>query len=158
MERKPDGDVTWALHPGQDLGRSPVAALHDLTRNLMGSLQLLYGVETMKGGTEVKAVHLSGAHKRDLSPTGEWRPVLRSLSSARSEPGHSFTSLSYRKPLIYARHGCGCLEYISDPAQQTLPLGATVLIARNRKQVVNSKHVKLYRLWKVVSATGGKVK
>lgn len=133
MERKPEGDVTWALHPGQDLGGYPIAALHDLTQNLMGSLQLLYGVETTKGGTEVEAVHLLGAHKKDLSPTGEWRPVLRSLSSARSEPGHSFTSLSYRKPLIYARHGSGCLEYISDQARQTLPLGASILIGRNRK-------------------------
>lgn len=116
MERKPDGDVSWALHPGQDLGGSPVAAQHGLTRNLMESLQLPYGVETTKGGTE--AVYLSGAHKRDLSPTGEWWPVLRSLSSARSEPGHSFTSLSYGKPLMYARYGCGCLEHISDRARQ----------------------------------------
>lgn len=46
------------------------------------------------------------------------------------------------------------MEYISDQIRQRLlPLGAYVFVGRNRKQVVNSKEVKLYRIEKVIVAT-----
>lgn len=48
---KPDREVSRALHAGKDFGGFLVAVLCDLTRVLMGSLQvlLIYGIETTEG-------------------------------------------------------------------------------------------------------------
>lgn len=53
-----------------------------------------------------------------------------------------------------ARYYSRSLEYVSDQIRQRpLPLEAYIFVGRNRKQVVNSKEVKLYRIEKVIVAT-----